>query len=154
MKNVVIFIAISIFSLVSCSNSDSNADPSTTNFTAVLNGANEVPANNSTAAGTATLTFNNSTKIFSITVNHNIASPTGGHIHMGAAGINGSVVFPFTTLTTPFTYTSAALTAAQESDLKANLYYVNIHTTAFNGGEIRGQLVKRATNGGGSGGGY
>jgi len=145
MKNLIRFFAISIFllSLASCSNDDnSNTGPSITTFTATLNGASEVPTNNSTATGTATLTFNNTTKIFSITVTHNIASPTNGHIHMGAVGVNGSPVFPFTSYTSPITFTSIALTAAQESDLMANFYYVNIHTDAFPGGEIRGQLVK------------
>ena len=144
MKKFISFFGISIFVLIlaSCDNKDSNSEPSTTTFTALLNGANEVAPNNSTATGIAKLTFNNTTKIFTITVTHNIASPTGGHIHLGAAGTNGSVVFPFTSLTSPITLTSIALTAAQEADLKANLYYVNIHTTAFPGGEIRGQLFK------------
>jgi hypothetical protein len=48
--------------------------------------------------GTATLKFNNTTKVFTITVTHNVSSITAGHIHKGAAGTNGSVVFPFTAL--------------------------------------------------------
>jgi hypothetical protein len=155
MKNLIRFFAISFFllSLASCSDndSDSNPGPSITTFNATLNGASEVPANNSTANGTATLTFNNTTKIFSISVTHNIASPTNGHIHMGAVGVNGSPVFAFTSFTSPINFTSIALTAAQESDLMANLYYVNIHTAAFPGGEIRGQLIKGTTTGGGGG---
>jgi hypothetical protein len=33
------------------------------------------------------------------------------------------------------------LTAAQQTSLKANMLYVNIHTAANPGGEIRGQLM-------------
>jgi hypothetical protein len=58
----------------------------------MLMGSNEVPTNNSTAMGTATLKFNNTTKVFTITVTHNVSSITAGHIHKGA-GTNGSVVF-------------------------------------------------------------
>jgi hypothetical protein len=63
----------------------------------MLMGSNEVPTNNSTAMGT-TLKFNNTTKVFTITVTHDLSSITSGHIHKGAAG-NG--VFPFTALVSP-----------------------------------------------------
>jgi CHRD domain len=135
-----------VFGSVSCDDDDDgNPQPQNPNitFTATLSGANEVPANASTATGTATLVFNNSTKMFTVTVNHTVATPTAGHIHLGAAGVTGPPVFTFTTLTSPFTFTSVALTAAQEADLMANLYYVNIHTGAFVNGEIRGQLIKQ-----------
>ena len=156
MKTLFRLFVISIFVTVIASCNDNNSNPSSgpsiTTFNATLNGASEVPGNNSTATGTAVLSFNNTTKIFSITVTHSIASPTGGHIHMAASGINGSVVFPFTNLVSPISFTSPALNAAQEADLKANLYYVNIHTAAFPNGEIRGQLLKGTTSGGSSGG--
>jgi hypothetical protein len=51
----------------------------------MLMGSNEVPTNNSTAMGTATLKFNNTTKVFTI-VTHDLSSITGGHIHKGTAG--------------------------------------------------------------------
>ena len=157
MKKLISFFVISILvlSLSSCNEDDAASGPSITTFTAaMLMGSNEVPANNSTATGTATLKFNNTTKVFTVTVTHTLASPTGGHIHKGAAGTNGGVVLPFPTLTSPINCTSVALTAEQEADLMANLYYVNLHTAAFAGGEIRGQLIKGTTTTGSSGGGY
>jgi hypothetical protein len=51
--------------------------------------------------GTATLKFNNTTKVFTITVTHDLSSIAGGHIHKGTAGTNGGVVFPFTALVSP-----------------------------------------------------
>jgi len=146
MKKLTNFLGLAIILTVlgSCSKSDPApaADPTTT-FKATMSGANEVPANASTATGTATLVFNTNTKVFTVTVTHTIATPTGGHIHQGAVGANGSVIFPFATLTSPISYTSAALDATQEGVLNANGYYVNIHTAAFGGGEIRGQLIKQ-----------
>lgn len=147
MKSIFCLLTATLFtfSFVSCSKSSDPAptpNPNVT-FLATLTGANEVPANGSPATGTATLTFNSTTKIFTITVNHNIASPTGGHIHKAAAGVSGPVVFPFSSLASPISYTSVALDATQEADLYANLYYVNIHTAAYPGGEIRGQLIKQ-----------
>lgn len=126
--------------IVSCDDDDPN--PNVT-YKATLSGANESTPNSSTATGTGTLTFNTTTKIFTMTVTHTLASPTSGHIHKGAVGVSGPVVFPLSSLASPITYTSAALTTEQEADLNAGLYYVNLHSAAFPGGEIRGNLIKQ-----------
>ncbi|MEP7197541.1 MAG: CHRD domain-containing protein [Saprospiraceae bacterium] len=112
-------------------------------YSATLIGASEVPLNNSAATGTATLTFNTDTKVFKINVTHNVVNATAGHVHMGAVGTNGSALFPFVSIVSPITFTSTALSGAQEADLNAGLYYVNIHSVVFPGGEIRGQLIKK-----------
>jgi hypothetical protein len=156
MKTLLRFIAISFvyFGFITCSNNDDNSTPTPVivSFNATLNGTSEVPPNSTTmATGTATLSYNKTTKIFTLYVTYSGLTPTDGHVHVGAVGVDGSVVFPLTSLTSPISYTSTALTTAQEADLLSNLYYVNLHTTAFPGGEIRGQLI--TTNPGGSGGG-
>ena len=129
----------------SCKKSDDPVpvDPNVT-FKATINGASEVPANASTGTGTATLIFNTTTKIFTVSVTYSGVTATNGHIHKGAVGVSGGVVFGFSPFTSPISYTSAALDATQEADLNANLYYVNIHSAApFTAGEIRGQLIKQ-----------
>lgn len=147
--------AILLVTVSSCNDDDAAPGSSITTFSAdMLMGSNEVPANNSTAMGNAVLKFNNGTKVFTITVTHNVSSITSGHIHKGATGTNGAVVFPFSSLASPISYTSAPLTPEQEADLKADLYYVNLHSTTFNGGEIRGQLIKGTTTTTNTGGGY
>jgi hypothetical protein len=86
-----------------------------------------------------------------------IASPTLSHIHRAGAGVNGPVIINFATAAAqiPLGRTSGSSTiAAQQasafaaSDLvalqtasTANGFYVNVHSTTFPGGEIRGQLV-------------
>ena len=113
-------------------------------FTATLNGASEAPnPTPSTATGAATLTYNKETKIFTVVVTFTGMTPNNGHIHKGAVGVAGPVVFPFSGVaTSPITYTSGALTAEQEADLIGALYYVNLHSTTYTPGEIRGQLLK------------
>jgi CHRD domain len=145
MKIITRLLAVTIvLSVLSSCDKDEDTPPNpNVTFQATLTGAQEVPANASTATGNATLTFNTSTKIFTLTVTHSIATPTNGHIHKGAMGVSGGVVFPFASFTSPISYTSTALDATQEADLNANLYYVNIHTAAFPNGEIRGQLIKQ-----------
>jgi len=142
LKNVISVVLASILILVASCSKDSE-DPKVI-FKATINGASETPANASTATGTATLTYNRNTKIFEIVVNFTGIEATNAHIHKGAIGVAGGVVFGFTApVTSPINYTSPALTVSQDSALNANLYYVNIHSTEFPAGEIRGQLIKQ-----------
>ncbi len=148
MKQTICFLAISflLFGTISCAKEDPTTvydDPNIV-FNANLSGAQEAPTPNaSLATGSASLLFNKNTKVLSLYVTHSIGTPTNGHIHKAAAGVAGGVIFGFPSFVSPINYTSVALTAAQEADLMANLYYVNIHTAAFPAGEIRGQLIKQ-----------
>jgi hypothetical protein len=135
----IVILTSLFFAVASCKDDDNNTDT----FQAFLNGASETPPNASTATGTATLTYNKDTKIFTVVVDYTGITPTQGHIHKEEVGVAGAVVFPFTSLTSPITYTSPALTASQEADLYAFQYYVNLHTTLFPAGEIRGQLIQK-----------
>lgn len=116
-------------------------------FIATLSGANERPTPNaSTATGSSTLVFNTDTKIFTITTTYSglTGTATASHIHKGDATVAGPVVFGFSNVTvSPIVYTSVALDATKEADLRAGLFYVNVHTAANPGGEIRGQLIKQ-----------
>lgn len=114
------------------------------NFEAELNGANEVPANEVDSTGTATATYNKTTKILTVDVTHDVEGATAAHIHKGAIGENGDVVFPFPSADSPMKLTTDALTTEQEKDLEDGMYYINIHTEAYPGGIIRGQLEKKA----------
>ncbi|MCA1759013.1 MAG: CHRD domain-containing protein [Bacteroidales bacterium] len=125
---------------VSCDDDDDDDEPNDV-FTATLSGANENPPNESNATGMAELTYNKDTKIFYIEVEYTGVEATGAHIHLGATGVNGGVVFGFNPPTSPIIYTSEPLTAEQESDLYNELYYVNIHSETYPAGEIRGQLT-------------
>jgi len=127
---------------ISCED-DEDDDNSVITFQASLNGMNEVPPNNSTSTGVATLTYDTIAKKFDVVVSLTGITPSAGHIHKGAPGVAGGVVFGFTNpLLSPFTYTSPVLTDAQENDLYTGQYYVNIHSSAYPDGEIRGQLIR------------
>lgn len=116
----------------------------TVQFKATLNGASEVPPNQSAGTGTVTATFDTATKQLSWKGNYSgLSGPaTAAHFHAPAeAGKNAGVAIPITPNTSPFTG-SATLTDSQASDLMAGRWYVNIHTAANPSGEVRGQLVK------------
>ncbi len=137
-------ILLGLVLISSCGKDDPAPVVNTVTLTASsLSGANESTPNASTATGSATVSYNKDTKILTATVTHTIAAPTAAHIHKGAVGISGPVVFNFGTATSPIAYTSAALTQGQEDSLLLNLMYVNVHSAAFPSGEIRGQLIKQ-----------
>jgi hypothetical protein len=142
--SIVAFLLVNTVLFTAC-NKDENNPPVITNFSGTLSGANETPPTGSAATGTVDFSFNGSTKILTGTVTYSGLTATAAHIHSGAVGVAGPVVFPLgeTSLASPISFTSVALDAAQESDLMNNLYYVNIHSAAFPGGEIRAQLTKQ-----------
>lgn len=129
----------------SCTKSSSNPTIANLTFLATLNGASEVPANLSTATGTATFTYNPNTYILSGTVNFTGIVATMAHIHLGAVGSSGAIVFPLggASPTSPISFVSTALTTQEQSDLMNGLYYVNVHSAALPAGEIRGQLIQQ-----------
>ena len=145
MKKILFLITMLSFSIISCSKDDDPAPPNpNVTFLATINGASEVPANASAATGNATATFNKDTKILTLTVNYTGLTVTNAHIHKAVVGVSGGVIFPIAApYASPLSLTTIALTADQETDLNANLYYVNLHSAAFPGGEIRGQLIKQ-----------
>ncbi len=62
------------------------------------------------------------------------------HIHQGTVGNTGGVIFPLSG--GPSLYAgSVTLTPAQAVTLQTEGFYVNFHTTANGGGEIRGQIT-------------
>lgn len=106
-----------------------------------LSAASEVPPNSSKGTGTADAKLDGNRLSWTVTYSGTTGPITAGHIHGPAMpGANAPVVIPFTgSMASPITG-SAMLTEAQLADLKAGKYYVNLHTVAHPGGEIRGQL--------------
>src|SRR6185295_19518300 len=112
----------------------------------------ENPATTHTATGTAAVTnYNIVTHTFDIAVTVTGITPaevTGFHIHQGAVGVNGPIIVDFvplgglTPVGTGFTFTMNGLTlpAVNEAAFLGGGTYVNVHTSVFPGGAIRGQL--------------
>ncbi|GAB4456016.1 MAG: hypothetical protein OHK0029_13190 [Armatimonadaceae bacterium] len=133
-----------------------------TAFSAIINGAQEVPPRDTPGSGFGTILILNANTIqVNLSVSNLLTQTSGGdpsaitvgHIHQGAPGTNGGVVVDlfagftgtggpgsnFVVINQTYTGTGVAnfVTGAQ-SGLQ---YYFNIHSNAFPGGEVRGNLV-------------
>jgi len=121
------------------------AHAAVTMYKANLSGAAEVPPVTAAGSGTAQINVDAATKMATWRVDYSgLSGPAAAaHIHCGAvAGANAGVAVPLgTNLASPI-QGSAALTDAQLADLVAGKCYVNIHTAANKGGELRGQLTR------------
>jgi hypothetical protein len=114
-------------------------------YMAMLDGASEVPAHAVPGKGMAMAELDTATKTFTYKVEFSgLTGPaTMGHVHGPAmAGANAPPVIPFAMPVTSPASGSKVLTDDQIADLNAGKWYVNIHTEANKGGEIRGQLMK------------
>ena len=101
--------------------------------------AQEVPTNDSTAIAACHAELNAGQTQLTFSCEHNVAEVAAAHVHLGAPGENGDVVFPFDDPASPFSQ-SFDVTAEQVETFFAGNYYVNIHSATYPAGEIRGQV--------------
>jgi hypothetical protein len=106
-----------------------------------LTGAQEVPPNSSTASGKSTIMIG-ADKMITGSIEVMGMTPTMAHIHEAVQGVNGPVIVPFTKTgeSTFVPAPGAKLTDAQYASYKAGKLYLNVHSAAFPGGEVRLQL--------------
>ncbi len=120
---------------------------------AILSGSQEVPPVSTTASGTATITISADRRQITVELTASgLENVTAAHIHAGPVGQNGPIIFtlyrqaegPFPatlrkTLTAVDSGASLSFAGAVNALLSGNTY-LNVHTQAHPGGEIRGQI--------------
>jgi len=110
-------------------------------FRTSLQGWNEVPSRDTPAFGTgfATLDLDTNWFTFEYTFQDLLAPQTAAHIHVAPAGVNGGVLYPLPNGSP--SGISLMITDEDVANLTGGNWYVNVHTTLYPGGEIRGQFV-------------
>ncbi len=120
-------------------------------FIAVLNSGQEIqdPKPDSNALGNALMTFQKSTGLlcYSISFTSLGTMEIAAHFHAPAtAGVNASVLFSITPgpspVGSPKTGCVGPLSKQEQKDLRGGLFYINVHSTDFPAGEIRGQVLR------------
>ena len=113
-------------------------------LTAVLQGAQEVPANASTATGNVSVLLDKITREVYVTGSFSgLAAPaSAAHLHHGLTGTSGpNIVNLSATNAISGTITGNAIVRSTFADSLINgLVYANLHNSSFTGGELRGQL--------------
>jgi hypothetical protein len=105
-----------------------------------LTGAEEVPPVQTQAKGSGSFRVTEDGTL-SGSVSTEGVEGTMAHIHRGAKGQNGPVIIPLTKNGNTYSVPEGRkLTEAQIQDLKSGNLYVNVHSNAHKGGEIRAQL--------------
>ena len=113
----------------------------TKNVNVSLSGAEQVPAVSTAAKGSGTISVAEDRSVSgSVTISG--LSPVAAHIHVGARGKNGPVAVGLTkTSDTVWSVPAGAkFNEAQYQSFMLGETYLNFHTPANKGGEIRGQL--------------
>lgn len=120
-------------------------------LTTALSGANEVPPADPDGSGTAKVTINagQGRVCWEITT-ANIDPVLFAHIHSAHAGQNGPIVIFLSAAQNDTATGCASITGPGGGPIPRSLldairkapqgYYVNVHTTVYPGGAIRGQL--------------
>ncbi|PKV62596.1 CHRD domain-containing protein [Pontibacter ramchanderi] len=116
-----------------------------------LSGENEVPAVTTSGSGSMTATYDRSTRMltynFSWTLGSTTDNTVGIHLHGPALATESApVVIPIenhpTSHTGSVTGTTRALTQSEEEQLLDGKWYLNIHSSTYPNGELRGQLLR------------
>lgn len=123
--------------------------PAPSNYAASLSGLQENPPVVSDGSGSITAVLTDTTLVVTGSFSGLTGNYTMSHIHMGANGANGGVVFTLTPQVGGDSKSGSylaesntfGLTESQIAALSSGSWYVNVHSETSPGGEIRGQLL-------------
>ena len=111
-----------------------------------LSGDQEVPPVATTERGGCMGRFDSAANEFSLICTHDVDLPTVMHIHQGAVGVNGPIVFDMGQPDSPVIATWSGMSPGDVANLLGGNFYVNIHTAGRPAGVIRGQIVPRTVD--------
>ena len=131
---------------VRCTFRNLRTAPTDTLFVFHLSGDQEVPPVTTTERGGCMGRFDAGSSTLSLVCTHDIANPTVMHIHRGAAGVAGPIVFDLGNPASPVIAAWSGMSPADVADLMAGNLYVNIHTAGRPAGASRGQILTRTVD--------
>ena len=118
------------------------SSPAPSGSNVILNGNQEVPPVSTAATGSGTIKVLMDRSVYGSVMTSGVAG-TAAHIHLAGPGQNGPVIIPLnrTADNTWSVPASIRLNETQYEAFRLGNLYVNVHSAANSGGEIRGQLT-------------
>jgi hypothetical protein len=150
----LLYLALPLFILTGCFDGADDELPepppvftATQTFNVSLTGAQQVPNVITEEMATATVELDANLKQIQASVDlSDVENVEAAHIHDGDLGFNGDVAFAFTADTNGvYRIAPTDISDALMADLQNGEWYINVHTTAYPDGEIRGQIVNDET---------
>lgn len=140
LKSMAVIAATTVM-LSACSSLPGTGGGIVAKTSAPLTGAQEVPPVSTAASGRSTITVGADRSVTGSVIVTGMEG-TAAHIHQGAAGSNGPVILPLTkTSATTFAVPAGSrLSDAQYAAYMNGGLYINVHSAAHPGGEVRMQL--------------
>lgn len=107
----------------------------------------QVPTNDSTQVASATVELDETLMAFQVLVDVSMISGVSAvHVHDGDIGRNGDVAYSLAEgASGTYVLGETALTSDLIDDLRDGDWYINVHTSDFPDGEVRGQIVNATT---------
>jgi hypothetical protein len=149
---LVLMISV-LFAFTACEKDSEKGKRNTYSKTGIaLTGAQETPANASTATGSMDISFFKGSNVltYKVTWTGLTGPPTAMHVHgLAPTGFPAGIVQTILSASNPTAFpASGSYTGSmtvdnitvKEQDLLNGLYYMNIHTSTYPAGEIRGQI--------------
>jgi Cu/Zn superoxide dismutase len=148
-------LAASVVVIAAARTSPDVPRPPDVKYAARMTGPSEVPANTEKGWGTATFTLDGTNIHYNISAKDLTGPATGAHIHIGGPTVAGGVAYGFKvaaeesgTIANGTIDLTKPVSATISGDSLLMLFnngnaYVNVHTAAHPGGEIRGQVTKQ-----------
>ena len=148
MKNFLpaVLLLTGLVAATACKRTEPTPDPGPP-IIGYLDGTQQVPMVTTAARGTITGTFDKASSIFKYSVTYSGLTPLGAHFHIGAPGASGPIAIELPKNNAAQDgYVSPIegafiLSAPNVTALTSNNFYVNLHTAAYAGGEIRGNIT-------------
>ncbi|EGN75318.1 CHRD domain-containing protein [Idiomarina sp. A28L] len=154
-----IYMGLTVFALSGCLSSSDSPEVGTPNpptpptftvshtFDVSLSGDQEVPQVDTSASATGSVELDDNLMQFRASIDlSDIENIEGVHIHDGSIGFNGPVAFGFEQSGDGiYEIAETDISESLMSDLLSGGWYINVHTTDFPDGEIRGQIVNDDT---------